>query len=561
VADIDAPVANLGGFSEDRVHTEVRRIAAAPDFARAPVMRRLLDFLVGETLAGRGELLKAYAVAVDGLGRPADFDAQADSYPRVQVGRLRRMLDAFYARDPNAGGIRLSIPQGRYRVEFAEGGIAETGADIVPPPHWRAVHGALLVIGLLLMLALLVPAVRSQWPGAPRNLPIGTAPTLALAHLTADPAYDALEVDVDAILLDGLRRSWLVAVLPQFGVPAAHSAPRTIYALSGEISGGRTPVASLRLVRAATGEVLWTGQAQLPPERNQLHAVLDPLIAELIQPYGVIATDQRSLLTSPVAPGYPCQLKFDQYRRERTAALHAESRACAERTLAIEPSNAMALAASAHLTLDDELYRFAPGEGDTRARALVIARRAVAADPYSAFAHIVLARASRHTGGCPVAIRSARRAMVLNPNDPDLLAIAANQLYNCGDAGAEAAARRAIALDPSPPANFFMPLVFLALDHGDIAAARALTRQMVPGPNAIPGYYDMVFAVVAAAAGDKPAAAAAWARLSRADPTLSHDPAAMFRRWSLSPRAEAKSLAYLRAVGLVAPVSPPAAMR
>ena len=86
----------FGGSSSDeglrdRVLAEVGAVSATPEFERAPVMRRLLGFLVRITLAGNGDELKAYSVAVDGLGRDADFDSQSDSYPRVQVGRLRKM--------------------------------------------------------------------------------------------------------------------------------------------------------------------------------------------------------------------------------------------------------------------------------------------------------------------------------------------------------------------------------------------------------------------------------------------------------------------------------------
>lgn len=539
----------------DRVGAELKRISTSADFARAPMMRRLLDFLVRETLAGRGDQLKAYAVAVDGLGRPADFDAQTDSYPRVQVGRLRRMLDAFYAREPHPEGFRLGIPQGRYRVAFVvqepepppaePASLEEADAAPAVDRRWRPIH--VVVAGLAVALVATVAALAMLlWPHAASTAP-SAAPSLALAHLDADPAFDALEVDADAILLDGLRRSWLVAVLPQTG----GNLPRADYVLSGAIAGP-SAIVRLRLARTDTGELLWTGQAPVPPDRARLRQALDPLVAELIQPYGVIATDQRARLKNPVGAGYPCQLRFDQYRRERSRALHAESVDCIDRTLARMPLDAMALAAKAFLTLDDEIYRFAPAPG-SRDRALALARRAVAADPYSPFAHIVLARASRHNGGCAVAVRSARRAIVLNPADPDLLALAANSFFNCGDPGAEAAARRAIALDPAPPANFYTTLVFSALERGDVAAARQAAAQMTPGPNAAPGYYDFVFAVVAAAEGDGNRARAAWRRMLRAEPAAARDLAGTFRRWSTPPRIEATGLRYLRSVGIAQP--------
>src|SRR3546814_12308628 len=96
--------------------SELERVFSSTEFSRSPVMRRLLRFLIDQTLAGKGEQLKAYSVAVDGLGRDPDFDAQSDSYPRVQVGRLRRMLAAYYERSGLVHGARLVITNGAYRV-------------------------------------------------------------------------------------------------------------------------------------------------------------------------------------------------------------------------------------------------------------------------------------------------------------------------------------------------------------------------------------------------------------------------------------------------------------
>ncbi|QLC25708.1 hypothetical protein HFP57_12225 [Parasphingopyxis algicola] len=81
-------------------------------------MRTLLGFLVEKSLAGEGARLKAYAIAVDALGRDPDFDAQLNSYPRVQVGRLRKLLDEFYTENGAGAGLRIRIPKGAYVVDF-----------------------------------------------------------------------------------------------------------------------------------------------------------------------------------------------------------------------------------------------------------------------------------------------------------------------------------------------------------------------------------------------------------------------------------------------------------
>jgi hypothetical protein len=107
-----------GDVLRRKVDTELDAIESDPTFQRSPVMRRLLRFLVTETLAGRGDKLKSYAIAVEALGRESSFDPQTDSYPRVQVARLRKLLDAYYAHAAPVGDVQIHVPSGGYAVEF-----------------------------------------------------------------------------------------------------------------------------------------------------------------------------------------------------------------------------------------------------------------------------------------------------------------------------------------------------------------------------------------------------------------------------------------------------------
>ncbi len=97
---------------------ECNHILEHPSFQNAPVLSRLLQFLVDETVAGRGNSLKGYSVAVDGLGKPDDFDSYADSYPRVQVCRLRSALEKYYAQQAPMHGLCLYLRLGSYRVRL-----------------------------------------------------------------------------------------------------------------------------------------------------------------------------------------------------------------------------------------------------------------------------------------------------------------------------------------------------------------------------------------------------------------------------------------------------------
>ncbi|MCC2603313.1 tetratricopeptide repeat protein [Sphingopyxis sp. FBM22] len=93
---------------------ELSQLLASPFFSRSPVQSRLLRYLVGHRLRGDQPPPKAYAIATEALGRPSDFDASIDSYPRVMVGRLRALLERYYSEQPWL--YRLRIPQGSYDV-------------------------------------------------------------------------------------------------------------------------------------------------------------------------------------------------------------------------------------------------------------------------------------------------------------------------------------------------------------------------------------------------------------------------------------------------------------
>ena len=76
----------------DEVSAELERVLASPNFTGANQLAHFLRFVVEETLAGRGQSLKQYTIAVKALGRLTGFDPQTDTIVRVQAGRLRRAL-------------------------------------------------------------------------------------------------------------------------------------------------------------------------------------------------------------------------------------------------------------------------------------------------------------------------------------------------------------------------------------------------------------------------------------------------------------------------------------
>lgn len=87
-------------------------------FDRAPRLGNFFRYVCERHLEGEGDLIKEYSIALEALGRPADFDPKKDSIVRVEAHRLRRRLQAYY-RGPGASQpIQIVIPNGQYRPQF-----------------------------------------------------------------------------------------------------------------------------------------------------------------------------------------------------------------------------------------------------------------------------------------------------------------------------------------------------------------------------------------------------------------------------------------------------------
>ena len=104
------------------------RVLASGAFRASARRKRLLGYLVEETVAGRADRLKPYAIAVDALGCDETFDPQADPIVRLEVGRLRRDLEHYYLTDGRDDPLRITIPKGGYVPAFERWGLAPEAA-------------------------------------------------------------------------------------------------------------------------------------------------------------------------------------------------------------------------------------------------------------------------------------------------------------------------------------------------------------------------------------------------------------------------------------------------
>jgi len=238
--------------------------------------RRFLAYIVEETLAGRGDRIKAYNVALTAFDRTDDFDPQTDPIVRIEASRLRRALEHYYLTAGKADSLRIEIPKGSYVATFGHAALEPAApererplpADTAPPPltrrrfrpvrkpaiWWIASTAAMLLMALAWLLPVLVDRAvgQAQTAGTGRSI-------LILPFETGDTdsqAFIARGITAELIGRLGARES--LSVLGQ--TPAMpHTAADPDFILSGSATTiGDKVYISAALAESGTGRYLWS---------------------------------------------------------------------------------------------------------------------------------------------------------------------------------------------------------------------------------------------------------------------------------------------------------------
>jgi TolB-like protein len=119
------------------IREQLVRILNSGPFHQSQRRRRFLEYLVNETLAGRGERLKAYNVALAVFDRPETFDPVTDPLVRIEAARLREKLREYYGTDGQGDPIRIDLPKGTYtpQIEFRHEDAPQIAREKGSPTH------------------------------------------------------------------------------------------------------------------------------------------------------------------------------------------------------------------------------------------------------------------------------------------------------------------------------------------------------------------------------------------------------------------------------------------
>ena len=150
-------VGNAVSIQDTGAREQVERLVRSKTFETSEVHRRLLQYLAEKTLSGEADRLKEYVIGLEAFSKPSTYDPKRDSIVRLQVGRLRQKLAAYYQTEASDDPVLVTVPKGAFKLTFEpnQSGVAR---QIPPDPQRRN-----LVLTLALVAASLWALGATAW--------------------------------------------------------------------------------------------------------------------------------------------------------------------------------------------------------------------------------------------------------------------------------------------------------------------------------------------------------------------------------------------------------------
>lgn len=540
---------------------KVDGVLASPAFLRAPILSRLLRYLLERTIAGEAETLKAYTIAVEGLARSPDFDPQFDSYPRVQMVRLRKALEAYCADDPSMQDPCVYLCARSYRLQLearhiayphlaprasatapAPLGFTALSSDMTGGPTrlWLMIFAGLLAAGLAALVAIVIYSSDTQGTDAAAPDTVH-APIVEIATrerggglAASRPDFRRLVRSPDAVLDNTQVR----------GKPAEPTdlARHSSYRVALSDTNDRV---TIQLIDEQTGMIIWTDSVGVDNSAD-LREALAPLIAKIVGPFGVIARNQAAQIRPTSTGSYACILRYFAFYRTRDLGERDAISSCLAQPVDEPQLVATVNAVRAFYTMEASVWPDREAQFRTAERFARFANEADADDPYARYAK---ARLAYLRGRCPVGLHYGDMAVAANPYDAVIVTVLSSLTAACAP----------------DKARQFLDRAYRIRNENDIATRASLTLATIvqgqerrlgelgfmnrpPAGPQLPNYL-LTESLIAAAQGRRNDAKALWAEFRDLRPRATSDDERL-KTVILSDPMRAQVLAMMRARGV-----------
>lgn len=496
------------------IREQVGRILRSRTFLHSQRRQRFLAYIVNETLAGRGDGLKGYNVAVAVFDRPITFDPVIDPVVRIEAARLREKIRDYYVSEGLGDSIRIELPKGSYvpQIEFRP-----STASLPSSPM----------------------ATSDGQSATGRGAPASDRPSLAVlpfVNMSTTRSNDYLSDGLADTLITDLAKISGLSVVSRHSSFFHRNSKQTLseiaetlrvrYLVEGSVhSDGERIRVVANLVDTMSDRAVWAERYER--KLADIFAIQDDVARNIANVLRIRLTSAESERVGK--PGtqsleaHKEMLKgleqFWRYSRQSCA----EAQAYFSHAVDLDPSYAAPHAWLARTYIFQYSMNWVADLPSTLAAALSHARRAVELDDQSPLAHSILGWILLFHKDGARSLAEVRRAVALDPNSAEAMLFQSLILASTGHGGeALTSIETAMLLQPHPSSFYFyaLGLSHFAL-HDYARAAAALMRGIEINPSFMPNHYEL--AIVHAVSGDGEAARAE-AALVRADwPHVSKD--------------------------------------
>ena len=473
---------------QNAIREQLDRILNSGPFQQAPRRQRFLEYIVKEVLAGRGERLKGYNVALAVFDRAETFDSNIDPIVRLEAGRLRDRLREYYEGDGQGDPIRIELPKGTYmpHIEFRQAATAASPdrqnaatsdrpldpSQVSAASQPRARKTPFEVLAALIIVVLLVLlAGFSAWRWWVPSTPLSEKASIAVLpfeNIGNDPKWDRFADGITEDIVTDLAHSKDLFVVARNSTEVYRGKPADVrnvgrdlgvrYVLEGSIqpSGDQIRVTA-QLIDTRTGGHVWSNRYDRPATDlfDVQNDVTGKIAATLTGYEGAVAEAERSLIRRKPPSNltaYETYLLGMEAKHKVTKEGLDEGERLFRKALEIDPHLARAYVALS----DISQYRIDFGLGtsvaDNLTKMMEAARNAVRLDPNDGETQLVLGQAFAYQGMADQALEQFAKAEALAPNNADLLILIAWFLPQFGQSDrAVELTEKALKLNPNYP--------------------------------------------------------------------------------------------------------------
>ena len=421
------------------------------------------------------------AARLEGIAKPGAICLSEDAYRQVKARLDLAVTDLGQTQLKN-----IAEPIHAYSLQVGVPAKAKHTADAMLRGQIKHTLLALLAVGIVALL-LVISATAWYFVGANRPAPARLSiVVLPLANLSGDPAQDYFADGLTEDIISALGRFPDITVISRsaaYAYKGKSARPDEIgrelnvaYLADGSVrkTGDRARV-SVELLETARETVLWT--EQYDRELKDLSTIQDDIARQIAGALSVRLTTLQLARSASKPPSnlqaYDLVLRGRDLFRRSSRAAESEARRLFERAIELDQAYAPAYTGLGYLDVDAAAFGWTSDPDAALTRAEANGRKALSNDE-NVGAHVLLGRIYIFRGDYDRALDELRRAVEINPSDPEAQSGLADALLWSGNTRAAIDAMREVArVQPilTDDEHLDLGIAYLIADRPDDAIA------------------------------------------------------------------------------------------